>query len=283
MSGEGEQISAETAEAPAPAPASPAPEPQARPPVSTIQEEQITTVKEQVVVKKTTSPEKPAPVPTVSTTPAAASHHEQETTRPRKPKSSSKVAEYSSSSKKSSSSSKSASSSYGKSSRSEYGDILGVGAALAREFRGTSPSVLENIATHPLLYSPSYEPLKQPHLSARSRKALRDAADLAVIAPGLKNLLEVQYHFLFRSAYWFFFKVLFGVVFVSFSIISLQKMACTIFACFSLSLILLFFSQSYFVTVSDHVFFYLHTLFLIEKSLICDRITSDIKSSLLFD
>jgi len=181
MSGEGEEISTETTQAPAPdsspAPApAPAVEPQTAPPVVTT-EEQITTVKEQVVVKKT-SPEKPTPV----------SKSDQVETRPRKPKSqpSPKVADYASTK----------ASSY-KSSRGEYGDYLGVGAALAREFRGTSPSVLENISTHPLLYSPKYEPLKQPHLSARSRKVLRDAADLAVIAPGLRNLLEVQYHFYF--------------------------------------------------------------------------------------
>lgn len=200
MSGEGEEISTEAPapdSSPAPAPA-PAVEPQTAPPVITM-EEQITTVKEQVVVKKT-SPEKPSPAPAPAPSPTPVSKSDQAETRPRKPKSqpSPKVAEYTSSTRTPSSKS-----SYGKSSRGEYGDYLGVGAALAREFRGTSPSVLENISTHPLLYSPKYEPLKQPHLSARSRKVLRDAADLAVIAPGLRNLLEVQYHFfiLFRSAY----------------------------------------------------------------------------------
>ena len=207
MSGEGEQISAETgAPAPtqdsSPAPA-PAPvEPQTPFPGMTL-EEQITTVKEQVVVKKT-SPEKPAPAP-APPPPNPVSTSDQET-RPRKSKKqpSPKIAEYSS---KKPSTTKT---SYSKSSRGEYGDYLGVGAALAREFRGTSPSVLENISTHPLLYSPKYEPLKQPHLSARSRKVLRDAADLAVVAPGLKNLLEVQYHFFILFRFCLSFSLLFG-------------------------------------------------------------------------
>ena len=148
MSGEGEEISTETTQAPAPdsspAPApAPAVEPQTAPPVVTT-EEQITTVKEQVVVKKT-SPEKPTPATAPAPSPTPVSKSDQAETRPRKPKSqpSPKVADYTSTK----------ASSY-KSSRGEYGDYLGVGAALAREFRGTSPSVLENISTHPLLYSP---------------------------------------------------------------------------------------------------------------------------------
>ncbi|RUS81847.1 hypothetical protein EGW08_010370 [Elysia chlorotica] len=73
----------------------------------------------------------------------------------------------------------------------EYASTLDIGAALSREFRGTSPSVLEKIASHPLLQSGGFEPLRHPSLSARSRKVLRQAGDLVYTAPGLKNLLEV--------------------------------------------------------------------------------------------
>lgn len=72
----------------------------------------------------------------------------------------------------------------------EYGDRLGI-ASLTRDFRGTSPSVIENIATHPLLYSSAYEPIKNPRLSARSKKVLRATCDLGIVAPGLRSLLEV--------------------------------------------------------------------------------------------
>ena len=131
------------------------------------QDGHVTTVRDHVTVKRAT-PSKPSPSPE---------------TRPHSSKSS-KAADYSST--------KSSTSSYNMSS---YGDHLGVGA-LAREFRGTSPSVIENIATHPLLFEPHYEPLRKPKLSARSKKALRDTADLAVLIPGLRNLLEVQYRVL---------------------------------------------------------------------------------------
>ena len=73
----------------------------------------------------------------------------------------------------------------------DYSSAMDIGASLSREFRGTSPCVIENIASHPLLYSGGFEPLRHPSLSARSRKVIRQASDLAYTAPGLKNLLEV--------------------------------------------------------------------------------------------
>ena len=79
----------------------------------------------------------------------------------------------------------------------DYSSSLDIGAALSREFRGTSPSVLENIATHPLLHSGGFEPLRHPTLSARSRKVFRQASDLVYTSPGLKNLLEVCRVFFF--------------------------------------------------------------------------------------
>jgi hypothetical protein len=68
-------------------------------------------------------------------------------------------------------------------------DILG---DLSRNYRGTSPAVLEGIAHHPALFSRAYEPVN-PRLSAKSKKVIRDTADLAIFSPGLKNLLEVEY------------------------------------------------------------------------------------------
>lgn len=58
--------------------------------------------------------------------------------------------------------------------------------------RGTSPAVIEGISTHPLLYGKHFEPLRNPKLSARSKKVLRDTADLGIISPGLRALLEVS-------------------------------------------------------------------------------------------
>ena len=76
----------------------------------------------------------------------------------------------------------------------EYTDTSHLLSDLSRDYRGTSPAVLESIATHPALYSTKYRVDKmRPHLSARSRKVIREAEDLAYTAPGLKNMLEVQY------------------------------------------------------------------------------------------
>lgn len=69
----------------------------------------------------------------------------------------------------------------------DFSDVLG---SMTREFRGTSPAVLENISCHPLLYR-QYEAPVNPKLSARSKKVIRDASDLALFSPGLKSLLEV--------------------------------------------------------------------------------------------
>lgn len=68
-------------------------------------------------------------------------------------------------------------------------DILG---DLTRNYRGTSPAVLEGIAHHPALFSRAYEPVN-PRLSAKSKKIIRETSDLAIFSPGLKNLLEVEY------------------------------------------------------------------------------------------
>lgn len=77
----------------------------------------------------------------------------------------------------------------------EYTDTSTLLSDLSRDYRGTSPAVLESIATHPALYSSKYLVERmRPHLSARSRKVIRDAEDLAIAAPGLKHMLEVQYH-----------------------------------------------------------------------------------------
>ena len=76
----------------------------------------------------------------------------------------------------------------------EYTDTSHLLSDLSRDYRGTSPAVLESIATHPALYSSRYlVDRMRPHLSARSRKVIRDAEDLASVTPGLKNMLEVQY------------------------------------------------------------------------------------------
>lgn len=161
----------------APEAPAPVPEPQAPPP-SIAQDILVTTIKEQVVIKKT-QPATPPPA-------------EPAETRPRKPKSqtptisSDKGSEY----KSNVQTTKVATTKKTKAPR-DYGDRLTL-ESLSREFRGTSPSVLENIATHPLLFERSFEPLRRPHLSAKSKKVIRDTADLALFAPGLKSLLEVQ-------------------------------------------------------------------------------------------
>lgn len=140
-------------------------------------------IEEAIIVTKKTEPKKPSasPVPR---------DENLEETRPRQ--SSSKQASSSSSSKhKSSSSHKSSTKSYHSSSQPrDYSDRLGIGG-FSREFRGMSPSVVENIATHPLLFNKGYEPLINPILSAKSKKVIRDTSDLGVYAPGLKALLEV--------------------------------------------------------------------------------------------
>lgn len=64
---------------------------------------------------------------------------------------------------------------------------------LTKDYRGTSPAVLEGIASQPVLYSKAFDKIGQQKLSARSRKILRDTTDLALVAPGLKNLLEVGF------------------------------------------------------------------------------------------
>lgn len=69
----------------------------------------------------------------------------------------------------------------------DFSDILG---SMSREFRGTSPAVLENISCHPLLYK-TYDMPINPKLSARSKKVIRDASELGQFSPGLKTLLEV--------------------------------------------------------------------------------------------
>lgn len=77
----------------------------------------------------------------------------------------------------------------------EYVDTNKLLSDLSRDYRGTSPAVLENIATHPALYSKQYMPDRyRAPLSARSRKVIRDAEELAIVTPGLKHMLEVQYH-----------------------------------------------------------------------------------------
>lgn len=152
-------------------------------------------VEEAVVITKKTEIKKPSATPVAK--------DDEEDTRPRqapaqqKPPSSSSSHKHSSSSssKHKSSSSKSTSKSYHSSSQPrDYSDRLGI-SSLSREFRGTSPSVIENIATHPLLFSKGYEPLRNPHLSARSKKVIRDTSDLGIYAPGLKSLLEVCAYF----------------------------------------------------------------------------------------
>lgn len=76
----------------------------------------------------------------------------------------------------------------------EYTDTNRLLDDLCRDYRGTSPAVLESIATHPALYSKQYMPDRyRPNMSARSRKVIRDAEDLALVTPGLKHMLEVQY------------------------------------------------------------------------------------------
>ena len=85
-----------------------------------------------------------------------------------------------------------------RSSYREYADTSSLLSDLSRDYRGTSPAVLEGIATHPALYNHRYLVDRgRPRISARSRKVIRDAEDLAVSAPGLKHMFEVQYQFLF--------------------------------------------------------------------------------------
>lgn len=80
----------------------------------------------------------------------------------------------------------------------EYTDTSTLLSDLSRDYRGTSPAVLESIATHPAIYSSKYlVDRMRPRLSARSRKVIRDAEDLAIATPGLKHMLEVQYQSLF--------------------------------------------------------------------------------------
>lgn len=55
-----------------------------------------------------------------------------------------------------------------------------------------SQSVLEGISSNPVLYNRTYEPVN-PKLSLRSKRAIRDASELALVSPGLKSLLEVEY------------------------------------------------------------------------------------------
>lgn len=75
---------------------------------------------------------------------------------------------------------------------SDYESTIG---QLTRDYRGTSPAVLEGIASHPILYSKTFDSkIGRQKLSARSKKILRDTSDLAIVAPGLKNLLEVGYN-----------------------------------------------------------------------------------------
>lgn len=82
----------------------------------------------------------------------------------------------------------------------EYTDATRLLSDLSRDYRGTSPAVLENIATHSAIYSSKYMPDKfNPALSARSRKVIRDAEELAVVTPGLKNMLEVRYQCCVRA------------------------------------------------------------------------------------
>ena len=80
--------------------------------------------------------------------------------------------------------------------RFEYLDTSCLLSDLSRDYRGTSPSVLENIATQSVAYSRALAPESyKPQLSTKSRRAIRDAEDLALTSPGLKHLLDVQYHF----------------------------------------------------------------------------------------
>lgn len=80
----------------------------------------------------------------------------------------------------------------------EYTDTSTLLSDLSRDYRGTSPAVLESIATHPAIYSSRYMVDRmRPKLSARSRKVIREAEDLAIATPGLKHMLEVQYQSLF--------------------------------------------------------------------------------------
>ena len=138
------------------------------PPVDTT----VTSVTEQIVVKKE---KPPAPSETLTVTKA--------------PK---KTTQESLSSKMASS--KSYKSSSKRTTFREYTDSSTLLSDLSRDYRGTSPAVLENIATHPVLYCRQYMPDISPtKLSARSKKVIRDAEDLARTAPGLKNMLEVQY------------------------------------------------------------------------------------------
>lgn len=170
----------------------------------------MATTADEVIIAEISAPrseevEEPPVVVTKKPSAAPVTRDTEEETRPRQqpqkpPPSSSNSKDkqsYSSSSKqKTTSSVKSSTRSYQSSSSSQpreyrdYTERLGI-ASLSREFRGTSPSVIENIATHPLLFSPGYEPIRNPHLSARSKKVLRETSELGVVAPGLKALLEV--------------------------------------------------------------------------------------------
>jgi hypothetical protein len=143
-------------------------------------EETVTAVTEKITVKK--SP-KPSPATTVANAPAPAPKPSgTETYTKSVKKSSSDYSSYKSGSSK-------------RQTFREYVDTNRLLSDLSRDYRGTSPAVLENIATHPALYSKQYMPDRyRPTLSARSRKVIRDAEDLALVTPGLKHMLEVQYH-----------------------------------------------------------------------------------------
>jgi len=149
----------------------------------------VTSVSEKIVLTKQQPRLSPAPEITVPTG-----------SRKSGKSSSGASVHYSSSTAMSQPVSSSSRSSYKSSSRTfrEYTDTHNLLSDLTRDYRGTSPSVLENIATHPVLYSRQYMPEKfKPSMSARSRKVIRDAEELAHITPGLKLMLEVQYSLLF--------------------------------------------------------------------------------------
>ena len=96
--------------------------------------------------------------------------------------------EYTSSS---SSSSKSKYSSKPSKGRKTYSDYM---ADFSSDYSGMSSSVLENISTHPVLLSRTYQYETPAYkLSARSKKVMREASDLGASSPGLKAMFEVEY------------------------------------------------------------------------------------------
>lgn len=151
-------------------------------------EETVTAVAEQITVSKKASP----PPQTSDDTSASKSETFVVPAKAPEPKPSKYETKSQTKSTKSSYSSYSRTGS--KKSFREYTDTGRLLHELSRDYRGTSPGVLENIATHPALYSKQYMPdTYRPSLSARSRKVIRDAEELALVTPGLKNMLEVQY------------------------------------------------------------------------------------------